>query len=87
MYSASHSSCSAKELWEEGLPLSARTLRNLLREVDSASVPLWTGPQLDAAIYRYTKIFLPMLEAHLGAAKNKAGIHGMLKCADMKHRK
>jgi len=55
------------EPWEEGLPAAARTLRNLLRDVDSASVPLWTGPQLDAAIFRYTEIFLPMLAIHLGS--------------------
>lgn len=55
---------STREPWEEGLVAAARKLRNLLRDVDSASQPLWTGPQLDAAIYRYTEIFLPMLAAH-----------------------
>lgn len=57
---------STSEPWEEGLPGAAGTLRNLLRNVDSASAPLWSGPQLDAAVFRYTEIFLPMLSVHLG---------------------
>lgn len=57
--------------WEKGLANAARTLRNLLRDVDSASEPLWEGPQLDAAIFRYTEIFLPMLAAHLGSCDER----------------
>jgi len=58
-------SLSPSQPWEEGLTAAARTLRNLLRDVDSASAPLWTGPQLDAAVFRYTEIFMPMLAVHL----------------------
>lgn len=56
--------------WEEGLPAAARTLRNLIYDVDSASAPLWSGPQLDAAVFRYTEIFLPILAVHLSGCGN-----------------
>lgn len=63
-------SVSPSEPWEEGLPSASRTLRYLLRGVDSASAPLWDGPQLDAAVFRYAEIFLPMLAAHLGCGRD-----------------
>jgi len=66
---------SSSDSWEDGLPKAARTLRNLLRDVDSACAPLWMGSQLDAARYRYTEIFLPMLAAHLGAADTNSDIN------------
>lgn len=78
---------SPTEPWERGLPRAAETLRNLLRDADSASSPLWAGPQLEAAVYRYTEIFLPMLAAHLGAAQTNARIDRLLQCADSKYRK
>lgn len=52
------------EAWEVGLPSAASTLRNLLHDADAASAPLWGGPQLGAAIFRYTEVFLPMLAVH-----------------------
>ncbi len=58
------------EQWKESLASAARKLHYLLRDVDSASAPLWSGRALDAAIHRYVEIFLPMLAAH--AARSEA---------------
>lgn len=38
-------------------------------------MPLWLGPQLDSAIFRYTEIFLPLLAVHLGASKQSNQAH------------
>jgi len=56
---------------ESALTSAARTLHTLLRDVDSASEPVWNNPALDVAIYRYTEIFLPMLAAFHGRKRAK----------------
>lgn len=57
----------ASKGWDEPLAAAAAQLRTLLREVDACSVPLWTGPALQVAIFRYAEIFLPMYAVHLHA--------------------
>ncbi len=66
------------ERWDAGLPDAAFKLRTLLRDVDSASAPLWSGRQLDSAIYRYVEIFLPMLAASAGVP----GVSGLVDAAN-----
>lgn len=66
-----------QENWEVGLTDAARKLRNLLRDVDSSSAPIWTGAQLQSAIYRYVEIFLPMLAAHL-KSKGRIDLNGFV---------
>lgn len=55
---------SSQDEWSAKITRATIQLRGLLFDVDSASAPVWSGPQLTTAIYRYTEIFLPMLAAH-----------------------
>lgn len=53
--------------WAAGLPEAAAALRTLLLRIDGTSGSIWTGTGLEAALFRYQHVFLPMYAAHLAA--------------------